>query len=491
MVWHGRRCEPCGATLALPTCHGTCIGCDLASTQPSLFMPSIFPTANLARFNLSRWFAVTALVSITVLSVVLGLLLNRFVTQRLQWQEAVLTKEFVQSMVQMDKPLQAYLDQPARGLNPDIEAAFQDIAAMPDMFRANVYGPGRRMIWSSDRSLIGRVFGPNHELDAALAGHVVTKTAHPKLSKPDKDEHQDLKHPDTFVEIYVPVLDASGSRVLAIVEFYKNPRTLLAALNSLRLYIILGATTSGLLLFLALYGLVRRADLTIRHQQRQLVDNETLAVIGEMSAAVAHGIRNPLASIRSSAELIQDGDLAQAQEAAADIVGQSDRLEVWVRELLAYTRPIDEVAAPVPLQPLVERCLEAFARDFERRHIRSHNALTADLPAVRGDALLLGQVISSLVANAIEAMESNGDIIVKSDWTHGQSKLTLSVQDTGPGMSPDQVQRVGKPFQTTKARGLGVGLALARRVMERFGGGLEIDSAPGSGTTVRLHMNVA
>lgn len=445
-----------------------------------------------ARFNLSRWFALMALLSITVLAVGLGALLDRFITQRMLQQEAVLTQEFVQSLVQVEKSLQGYFADPSRGLDVEIETAFRHIAALPDMLRANVYDTGRRIIWSSDRQLIGRSFGPNEELDEALAGQVVTHSADPAGAQPDKAEHQDLKHPQAmFVEIYVPVLDASGAKVQAVIEFYKNPQALMAALSQLRLYIALGAAASGALLFGALFWLVRRADLTIRRQQRQLVDNETLAVVGEMSAAVAHGIRNPLASIRSSAELIQDGDLAQAHDAAADIVAQSDRLEVWVRELLAYARPLDEASTPVSWQPLVARCLADFDREMGRRSIRSQATLPADLPAVRGNALLLGQVLSSLLANAIEALDREGQITVRGDWVRGQTQVTLSVEDSGPGMSAAQLGRVGKPFHTTKPRGLGVGLALARRVVERFGGRLEIDSSPGHGTCVRLHMPLA
>jgi signal transduction histidine kinase len=107
---------------------------------------------------------------------------------------------------------------------------------------------------------------------------------------------------------------------------------------------------------------------------------------------------------------------------------------------------------------------------------------------VRGNALLLSQVLSSLLANAIEAMDRDGQITVRGDWASGQPQVTLSVEDSGPGMSAAQLGRVGKPFHTTKPRGLGVGLALARRVVERFGGRLEIDSSPGRGTRVRLHM---
>ena len=453
-------------------------------------MPSTAHTANPLPFNLSRWFAVAALVSISVISVAAGVLLNRFITQRLLWQEAVLTKEFVQSLVEVEPPLQAYFADPARGLDADAEAALAQIAALPDMLRANVYDTRRRVIWSSDRQLIGRSFGTNDELDAALAGHVVTNSADAVEPEHDKAEHQDLRHPQAgYTEIYVPVRDARGERVQAVIEFYKNPKALLAALAQLRLYIAFGAGISGALLFIALFGLVRRADLTLRSQQRHLVENETMAVIGEMSAAVAHGIRNPLASIRSSAELIQDGDLAQAHDAAADIVAQSDRLEVWVRELLAYTRPLDEASAPVPLPPLVARCMQEFEREMQRRDIHASTVFAADLPAVRGDALLLGQVFSSLLANAIEALNRSGQISVRGDWVRGQ--VTLSVQDSGPGMTSTQLGRAGKPFHTTKPRGLGVGLALARRVIERFGGRLEIDSEPGRGTTVRLHMQAA
>lgn len=449
-------------------------------------------TVDSAPFNLSRWFALVALLSITAISVAVGTLLNRFITQRLLWQEAVLTKEFVQSLVQVEGSLQRYFADPSRGLDTDIETAFTHIAALPDMLRANVYDPGRRVIWSSDRQLIGRSFGPNEELDDALAGQLVTHRADPHGGGPDKPEHQDLRTAQSiFVEIYVPVFDASGERVQAVIEFYKNPQALVTALRQLRLYIALGALASGGLLFVALFGLVRRADRTIRNQQRHLVDNETLAVIGEMSTAVAHGIRNPLASIRSSAELIQDGDLAQANDAARDIVAQSDRLEAWVRELLAYTRPLDEAGAPVPLQPLVARCLDQFQRELQRRNITSHTALAADLPAVRGDTLLLGQVLSSLLANAVEALGNEGQITVRGDWVRGQAHVTLSVEDSGPGMTPAQLGRAGKPFHTTKPRGMGVGLALARRVIERFGGRLEIDSSPGRGTTVRLHMPAA
>ena len=98
-------------------------------------------TVNPTGFNLSRWFAVVALLTITLISVAMGGLLDRFITQRLLWQEAVLTKEFVQSLVQADKSLQSFLADPSQGLDADAEVGLSHIAALPDMLRANVYDP--------------------------------------------------------------------------------------------------------------------------------------------------------------------------------------------------------------------------------------------------------------------------------------------------------------------------------------------------------------
>ena len=447
--------------------------------------------AGAMRFNLSRWFAALSLVTIAAIAVGASLLLNWFLTDRLILQEAKLTREFVHSVMTVETKLQDYFADPKPETQASVEMSFQHIARIPDTLRFNAYGPNGMVIWSSDRQLIGRNFGPNHELDQALTGAVVAKQEDSVDHEHGKGEHVDLRHElSTFVEIYVPVTDAGRQRVLGVIEFYRNPVALHQTLVELRRYIALGAGVSALVLYLALFGLVRKADLTIREQQRALVENETLAVIGEMSSAVAHGIRNPLASIRSSAELMQSADAPDTREAAGDIVAQSDRLEVWVRELLSYTRPIERKEALVDLPPLVSRCLEDFARELERRSIQPAVALDATLPAVRGDTLLLGQVLRSLVANAIEALEHGGHVTIRGERGE-RGRVVLSVEDDGPGIAAEHLARAGKPFFTTKTRGLGVGLALARRVVERFGGQMEIDSAPGQGTAVRLHMLTA
>jgi two-component system, NtrC family, sensor histidine kinase HydH len=447
-----------------------------------------------SRFNLSRWFALTALTSIAALATAIGLLLNNFMVERMVSQEASLTQEFVNSLLLVETPLTDFVADPSQRSKAEMAESFDHLSRMPDVLRANLYNHQHKLLWSSDAAMIGRQFDRNPELERALAGELVAKREEHNDKHAGKAEHQALPERDAmFVEIYVPVRHATDGQVLGAIEFYKRPRALARSLAQLRMYIALGAVVGGVLLFAALYGLVRRADVTMRAQERLLLDQAKLAALGEMSGAVAHGIRNPLASIRSSAELMLDGPADAAHGAAQDIVAQSDRLEAWVRELLSYTQPLEAAATVVPLGPLVRRCLDGFAREFERHHIDARQLMPADLPAVRGDAMLLEQVMRTLMSNAVEAMGSGGCIEVsgKSDGPAGRGMVLLEVRDNGPGLTADQLARVGQPFYTTKPRGLGVGLAMARRIVERAGGRLEVDSAPGRGTAVRLHMAVA
>jgi two-component system, NtrC family, sensor histidine kinase HydH len=461
--------------------------------QPALAAPH-------GRFPLTRRFGAVALLAITLIAAGSVALLSWFVTQRMLLQEGALTRDFVQSLLLVERPLLAYFERPGEAAPERVEDSFEHFARMPDMLRTNVYSAYRTVMWSSDPALIGRRFGPNDELDLALGGAVVVEKKTDAERAGGKAEYESLASPaDLFIEIYVPVLDPASGRVLGAIEFYKHPRGLMSILHELRLYTALGALAFGLLLFAALFGLVRRADRLIQAQQSRLVDNETFAVVGEMSSVVAHGIRNPLAAIRSSAELILDGvqrprpggEAAATAEAAQDIVAQSDRLGAWVRELLSYTRPVEGRPQVLALAPLVRTALQEFSREFERRHVGASAQVDEALPRVQGDSLAVGQILRSLLANALDAVPDGGRISVRAQPSPDGRHLHLQVVDNGRGMSAAQRARAGKPFFTTKTQGMGVGLALARRVLERNGGFLVIDSEPGRGTTVSIGLRTA
>lgn len=444
-------------------------------------------------FNVSRWFAIVGFVSIATVGTASSLLLSHFLTERMLRQEGVLSMEFVQSVVLAEKSLRAYFTGERTPDATELEYALGHIASMPDVLRANIYNTDRMLLWSSDTRIIGRHFGPNAELDEALAGklviHAEAKDNHEQLRK---DEHVNLRgSANYFVEIYVPVRDAPHGRVIGAIELYKNPQALAEALSTGRFYTFMGAALVGLFLYLTLFGLSRRADAVIRAQQERLVENEILATVGEMGSAVAHGIRNPLAAIRSSAELALDGTPETARESAEDIIAEADRLEEWVRNLLSYTRPLPDDAAAVALRALAAGTIDHFARDMERRGISSRLDVADDLPMAKGDALLLEQVLHSLVANAVEAIQQSGTIEIAGNAVPALDRVELTIRDNGPGMTPEQLKRIFTPFYTTKSSGMGVGLALAKRIVERFGGRIAIDSAPGRGTSVCLSMPIA
>lgn len=439
-------------------------------------------------FRLSRWFAVTGLVSITLLSVLGALALSRLLTDRMLRQEAVLTMEFIHSLVMVENAA-AYFRQGQPGA-PEVAMTFTHVGSMPDVLRASAHSLDRRVIWSSDKAIVGRQYRDNPELERALAGELVVHDEFENHHEGGKSEHASLgDNVGYFVEIYFPVRDSSGA-IVGAVEVYKTPRALFEAIRTGKRTIWVGAVLGGFFLYLALSWLVRRADRVIMDQQEILVQNETLVAVGEMGSAVAHGIRNPLASIRSSAELALETTDATGAEAARDIIAEVDRMEGWVRELLSYAKPVAATGGLVQVAPLVRDQMASFEREAARQGIRLEAEVEDGVGAVRADPLLLGQVLGSLLANAFEALaqkpKQGGRVrmgAVRQDWI-----VRLWVEDDGPGMTPDQLARVFKPFYTTKPKGLGVGLPLAKRIIERFGGGIHVTSQPGQGARVELSL---
>ena len=192
-------------------------------------------------FRLTRWFGVVSLLSIGVIAAASVWLLSWFVTERMLLREGTLTRDFVQSLVSVETPLQTYFADGAGEPTPEVEQSFQHFALMPDMLRTNVYNRDRTVLWSSDRQLIGRQFGPNDELDRALTGAVVVESKTDDERRHGKAEYERLAQPDDlFVEIYVPVLDGATGQVVGAIEFYKNPRGLIEILAQLRRYIAAG-----------------------------------------------------------------------------------------------------------------------------------------------------------------------------------------------------------------------------------------------------------
>ena len=249
------------------------------------------------------------------------------------------------------------------------------------------------------------------------------------------------------IEVYIPVHDAQ-QRVVGVAELYMQPQRRVASVHEMTRFVWLACAASGLLIYVALVGLVMMADRQIARQQRTIVANESLVAVGDMASAVAHGLRNPLGSIRSSAELMAQGPEAAA---AQDIMSEVDRLQTWS---------------------------VAVVRQW-----------ASGLPPVMADAPALEQALDNLVSNAIDAMPQGGEL--RLGITERKGRLELQVADTGVGIAPADLERVFLPFHTTKRTGVGVGLPLARRTIERLGGSLRLFSWQGEGTQAVLTLSTA
>jgi signal transduction histidine kinase len=363
---------------------------------------------------------------------------------------------------------------------------------MPEVVRTNVYGRDGTVLWSSDAQMTGRRFANNDELEEALAGKVVYKRGYvgeDKASDP-KPEHQSLPTGTFFIESYIPIYGLDAQPV-AVVELYKAARKLEETLRTAQSLVWSSSVAGGLLLFLVLHRIIRKAARQIQVQQARLVEAESMAAVGVMGSAIAHGIRNPLASIRSSAELAADTEDCTWREQAEDIIVAADRIERSVRDLLHFSRPASDPMLPIELNNVAADSVEGLMRELGRRGLASILELDPGNPKVLADASMLGQVVSSLIVNAMEASSANGKVTVRTRIDSHLGTASLDVEDSGHGISPQDLPLVLRAFHTTKPTGLGLGLPLAKRIVERFGGTLAIDSAKGRGTTVRLQFPVA
>lgn len=451
-------------------------------------MPDAASTAAPPRLGLMGWFVLTGAAAIAAFSVGMAWLLTSFIESRLLERDAVLSRDFVQSIVNTQKVADAFS---SRGVEsqPGFTEFFAHVAAMPDVLRANAYTTERRVLWSSRPEMIGRVFPANDELDRSLAGEVVVhREDDDDAAKDPKAEHMLLgARPSDFVENYLPVYGEAGERPIGVIELYRRPLALLEAIRSGQRLVWAGALIGGLFLFASLAWYVRRTARALREQQSLLVEAEALAMVGEISAAVAHSIRNPLGSLRSSAELQRELGADAPPGLADEVIAQADRIEHLVRTLLTYARGPAEANGQADLGQALRDAEARFRSEFAGQGKPFEAALAPELGAVAVDPVLLAQMLASMLSNAAEAT-GPGQRVRLSAARDG-ARVRIVVEDAGAGIAPAQLGEVTRPFFTTKPRGLGLGLALVRRVAERLGGGLQVDSAgPGLGTRVALTL---
>src|ERR1043166_7515014 len=199
----------------------------------------------------------------------------------------------------------------------------------------------------------------------------------------------------------------------------------------------------------------------LRQSRAELVQSEKLASIGQMAAAVAHGLRNPLASLRAAAQLARHRvDAPAAREQLDAIVEQVDRLDLRIAHLLQFSRPAPFRPLRERVQALVDGALVGFAELLRQRRIELAVHAPGALPEVQVDPMRLEQALTELVSNALDAMPAGGrlDVATRAEpGAGGASGVVVAVTDSGPGIAPEILPNLCEPFFTTRPEGTGLG----------------------------------
>lgn len=246
--------------------------------------------------------------------------------------------------------------------------------------------------------------------------------------------------------------------------------------------------------------IVALQDITkLKSMEAELKKSDRLAAIGELSARIAHEIRNPLASISGSVQLIAQGNRVDVNDKKLleIVLRETDRLNELIRDFLAYARPTPPLKMTILLKQFLSDLATLLCTDPRFAQVEIVNDYRDDI-TVEVDRDQFQQVFWNLLVNAAEAMPSGGKIRIDAEHLSGEDAgmlpgdvMKIAVADTGKGMATEEIRRVFEPFFTTKPAGSGLGLATVYRIVESHAGIIRVDSTIGKGTTFTIFLPVS
>ena len=239
-------------------------------------------------------------------------------------------------------------------------------------------------------------------------------------------------------------------------------------------------------------------DITERKKVEEALQRaEQMKLIGEWAAGLAHEIKNPLAGIKVSVEVLLEDLNISADDKAIVLraVGEIQRIEALLKSLLRFAKPPKLQLTVVDMNDLLDQTI-----DFSLRHpllssdpsieLNVSKDLDKHTPVMPADPIQLQQVFLNLLFNAIEAMPDGGVLGIKSFYDQNANTITIEISDTGQGIDKDIIDDVFKPFFTTKSKGTGLGLAITRRIVEDHNGVISVTSDSGKGTVFKILLNI-
>jgi len=222
--------------------------------------------------------------------------------------------------------------------------------------------------------------------------------------------------------------------------------------------------------------------------QMELEHADRLASTGRMAASVAHEIRNPVAGVLGALQVFES-EISNNDERKGILLEmklQLERVNHAVTELLSYARPTPPISEDFLINELIQKTVTLLSQQVRGKHIDVRMNLANEKMVVSADKKQVQQVLWNVILNALQSMETSGILSITS-FRENQIAL-IRIGDTGKGIPPEFLDRVYRPFFTTKSKGTGLGLAISKRIIEQHGGSITIESQLNQGTTVTLAL---
>ena len=244
--------------------------------------------------------------------------------------------------------------------------------------------------------------------------------------------------------------------------------------------------------------ILRITDITEKREvDRQLIRADRLASLGQLSGGIAHEIRSPLSGIRLFVDVLCDEEKFERTEHELDvfhdIAHNVKRIDDIIKRVLAFARDTKIETREMDINRLIHETLNLWYVALKNGEIHLELSLAEGLFKVFGDAVGVQQVVNNLVQNAVQAMDGGGLLRITtgnetSSYHKNRNIVTIRVRDTGPGIAPEDREKIFNPFFTTKPRGTGLGLSISHQIIERQGGLLSFESHPGHETTFTVEL---
>jgi len=229
----------------------------------------------------------------------------------------------------------------------------------------------------------------------------------------------------------------------------------------------------------------------------KMVQADKLVLLGQLSAGVAHEIRNPLAAVNLNLQILKRTLSPESAEYSyVDTAMQGvERISKIVEVTLNFSRPTMPDIKGINLNSLIPTTLDLVSSALKRKEIKVELKFADDLPIVAADAKQLQQVFINLLTNAADAIKSKGEIVIETYIEHGgrpseSDYAAVAIKDNGIGMSPEEIQKIFNPFFTRKAEGTGLGLPIVQRILHQHNGVIDVESKLGEGTSFYVKLPI-